>query len=70
VNEDEQVKELSGTDSFSFGDPFLYYIEDNKCVINLMKEEVKRPANKVRDEQDLFDKRECSYKEEITRLKT
>jgi len=32
--------------------------------------EVKRLTDKIRDQQDLFEKRDCAYKEEVTRLKT
>ena len=37
---------------------------------NLIETEVKRLTDKIRDQQDLFDKRECTYKQEVTRLKT
>ena len=30
-NEDEQAKELSGTNLLSSGDTFLYSFEDNEC---------------------------------------
>jgi len=42
-----------------------------KSEINLiaLEVEVKRLADKIRDQQNLFDKRDCAYKEEITRLK-
>lgn len=69
-NEDEQAKELWGYDSLSSGDPYPYYTKDNECVKNLMKAEVKLLTDKVRYQQDLFDKRECSYKENITKLKS
>ena len=86
-NEDDQAKELSSTDFWSFVDTFpcSYNIEDNeydnettefsltgKSERNLMtiEAEVRRLTDKIRDQQDLFDKRECTYKEEVTRLKT
>jgi len=53
----------------SSSDPFLCYIEDSECVRNLMKAEVKRLTDKVRDQQDLFDKRKRTYNKEVTRLK-
>lgn len=37
---------------------------------NLIETEVKTLTDKTRDQQDLFDKNECTYKEEVTRLKT
>ena len=36
---------------------------------NLIEEKVKSLMDRITDQQDLFDKRECTYKEEITRLK-
>ena len=37
---------------------------------NLIEAEVKWLIDTNRDQQDLFDKRDCTYKEEVTRLKT
>jgi len=81
--EDEQAKEVSGTNFWSSGDTFLYScnvedIESDGETIEfaLMGEsernieaQVKRITDKIRDQQDLFDKRECTLKEEVTRLK-
>jgi len=66
----------------SFGDKFLYSFEDNESdnettKFSLMGErernqieaEFKKITDIIRDQQDLLDKRECTYKEEITRLK-
>jgi len=36
---------------------------------NQMEEKFKKLTDIIRDQQDLLDKRECTYKEEITRLK-
>jgi len=35
-----------------------------------IEEKVKRLTNKIRYQQDLFDKRECTLKEEVTKLKS
>jgi len=81
--EDDQEKELSSTNFRSSSDIFLYScnIEDNECDSETtkfclmgesdknIKAEVKRLTDKIRDQQDLFDKRECTLKEEVTRLK-
>lgn len=76
---------MTGSDIFSFGDSFLYScnIQDNECDSettefslmgeserNLIEVEVKRLTDKIRDQQYLFDKRECTYKEGVTKLKT
>jgi len=37
---------------------------------NLIEAKVKRLIDKIRDQQNIFDKRECTYKEEVTKLKT
>lgn len=42
----------------------------SESEINLIYVEVKRLLDKTRDQQDLLDKRDCSYKEEVTRLQT
>ena len=42
-------------------------IERNIMTIEV---EVKSFTDKIRDQQDLIDKRECTYKQEVTRLKT
>ena len=43
-----------------------------KSESNLMalEVEVKRLRDRIIDQQNIFDKRDCTYKEEITRLKT
>ena len=84
-NEDEQAKYLSSTNFWSSNDTFLCScnIEDNECDSettefalmgeserNIIVVEVKRLTDEIRDQQDLFDKRECTYKEEVTMLKT
>ena len=79
--EDEQAKELSGTHLLSYGDTFLCSFEDNECDSettefalmgererNQIEAKFKKLTDTIRDQQDLLDKRECSYKEEITRL--
>ena len=66
----------------SSGDTFLYPFEDDESdsettEFALMGEreryhieaEFKRLTDKSRDQQDLLDKRECSFKEEVTKLK-
>jgi len=81
-NEDEQAKELSGTNLLSFGDTFLCSFIDNEYdnettefalmgerEINQIVAEFKNLTNIIRDQKDLIDKRECAYKEEVTRLK-
>ena len=68
---------------FSSGDTFLYSFEDNESdsettEFSLMGErernqieaEFKKTIDIIRDQKDLLDKKECTYKEEITRLKT
>lgn len=80
-NEDEQAKELSGMNLLSSGDTFLHPFEDDESdsettKFSLMGEEeryqieaeLKRLTEKIRDQQDLLDKRECASKE-VTKLK-
>ena len=79
-NEDEQ--DLSGMNLLSSGDTFLCPFEDDESDIkkyefSLMGEreryqiepEFKMLIDKIRDQQDLLDKRECAFKEEATKLK-
>ena len=69
-NEDEQAKELSGMNLLSSGDTFLHPFEDDESdsettKFSLMGEEeryqieveFKRFTNKIRDQEDLLDKR-------------
>jgi len=64
----------------SSGDTFLHPFEDDESDSEetaLMGEkeryqievEFKRLTDKIRDQQDLLDKRECAFKEEATNLK-
>ena len=81
-NEYEQAKELSGTNLFSSGDTFLYSFEDNESdnettefplvgerERNQIEVEFKNLSDKIRDQNDLIDKRESAYKKEVTRVK-
>jgi len=80
--EDEQAKEISGMSFLSSGDTFLHPFEDDESdskttELALMGEderyqietELKRLTDKIKDQQDLLDKRECASKEEATKLK-
>jgi len=82
-HEYEQAKELSGMNLLSSGDTFLYSYEDNESYSettefslmgekerNQIEEKFKRLTDAIRDQNDLIDKRECSYKEEVTKLKS
>ena len=70
--EHEQGNEVSGTNFWSSSDTFI-------CLCNIedigsdrersIEAEVKRLADKIRDQQDLFSKRLCAFKEEVTTLK-
>ena len=63
---------MSGTNFWSSSDTFLYScnIEDiGSDRERNIEAEVKRLANKIKDQQYLFKKRECAFKEEVTRLK-
>jgi len=66
----------------SSGDTLLYSFEDNECDSettefylmgererNQIEAKFKNLTNKIRDQKDLIDKREFSYKEEVTKLK-
>ncbi len=66
----------------SSGDTFLCSFEDNESdnetiefalrgerERNQIKAEFKNITDKIRDRKNLIDKRECAYKEEVTRLK-
>ena len=66
----------------SSGDTFLCSFEDNECdnettefalmgerKRNKIEAEFKNLTNTIRNKKDLIDKRECAYKEEVTRLK-
>ena len=81
-NEDEQAKELLGMNLLSSGDTFLHPFEDDESdsettKFSLMGEreryqieaEFERIRDKIKDQQDLLDKRECAFKEEATKLK-
>jgi len=81
-NKDEQAKEISGMNLLSSGDTFLCSLEDNESdnettefsligerERNQIEAEFKRLTDKIKDQKDLIDKREFSYKEEVTRLK-
>lgn len=65
-----------------FGDTFLYSLEDNECDSettkfslmgererNKIEEKFKKLTEIIRDQKDLIDKRQCAYKEVVTRLK-
>jgi len=67
----------------SYGDTFLCSFEDNESdsetnEFSLMGErernqieaEFKKLTDTIRDQKYLIDKRECAYKEEVTRLKS
>ena len=67
----------------SSGDTFICSFEDNECdnettefslmgerERNKKEEEFKNLTDTIRDQKDLIDKRECAYKEEVTRLKS
>ena len=82
-NEDEHTKEFLGMNLLSSGDTFICSFEDNECdsetnEFSLMGEternqieaEFKNLTDTIRDQKDLIDKRECSYKYEVTRLKS
>ena len=75
-------KELSGMNSLSFGDTFLCPFEDDESDSKIIEfvlmgereryqieAEFKRLTDKIRDQKDLLDKRECAFKEEATKLK-
>ena len=78
-NEDEQTKELSGMNLLSSGDTFLFPFDDDESdnetiEFALMGERERYQIevefrDKIRDQQDLLDNRECASKEEATKLK-
>ena len=71
--EDKQAKEVSGTNFWSSGDSFLYSCNAEDIESDSernIEATVKRLTNKIREQQDLFEKRKCTYKKEITRLKS
>jgi len=81
-DEDEQANDLSSMNLLSSGDtsiyPFGKYGSDRETTkFSLMGEEeryqieakFKRLIDKIRDQQDLLNKRECAFKEEATKLK-
>jgi len=66
----------------SCGDTFLCSFKDNECdgetndfsltgerERNQIEAEFKNLTDTIRDKKDVIDKRECTYKEEVTRLK-
>jgi len=78
-NEDE----LSSMNLLSSGDTLIYPFEDDESDsettgFSLIDEKeryqieakFKRLTNKIRDQQDLLNKKECSFKEEATKLKS
>ena len=79
-NEDEQ--DLSGMNLLSSGDTSIYPLKDDEsdsetAEFALMGEqeryqidaEFKRLTDKIRDQQDLLNKKECAFKEESTKIK-
>ena len=81
-NEDEHEKELSGMNLLSYGDTFIHPFEDDESDSettefspmgererNKIEAEFTKLIDTIRDQKDLINKRECSYKEEVTRLK-
>ena len=81
-DEDEQENDLSGMNFLSFGDTGIYPFENDESdsettEFSFMGEqeryqievEFKRLTDKIRDQQDLLNKRECVFKEEAAKLK-
>ena len=81
-NEDEKTKELSIMNFLSSTDTFLCPFEDDEsdsettefCLMGekeryQIEAEFKRLTDKIKDQQDLLEKRECASKEEATKLK-
>ena len=79
-NEDEQ--DLSGMNLLSSGDTSIYPLKDDESdsetnEFALMGEqeryqievEFKRLTEKIRDQKDMLNKKECAFKEESTKLK-
>ena len=71
--EDEQANEASGTNFWSSSDTFLCSCKTGDIGSDRernIETEVKRLVDKIKDQQDLFNKRECAFKEEVTILKS